>query len=173
MSIPDSKKYILAPNDDYGWYTGRTTDNRQALMGLDVNAEICVLFDANGEKLESIERCFDRDGNRVTEAVTDWPFHLTESASTQVMSRFEHWLQSTIAKRCPITIKEFGVDNRFIGIEPMPSDYAEYLANPTSIDDEDRNEMPTLIEDWLTDNLYVFWWNEDYWMNPDGSVNSH
>lgn len=173
MTTPESKKYALATNENYGWYTGRTPDNRQALMGVDVNAEICVLFDANGEKLESIERCFDRDGNRVTDAITEWPFHLTGFGATQVRRRFELWLQSTIAERCPIVVKEFGVDNRFIGIEPLPSDYADYLADPTDIDDDGREEMPTRIQNWLTSNLYVFWWNEDYWMNPDGSVNAH
>ena len=168
-----ARQYKLAPNEIYGWHTGTTSDGNQALMGLDINAEVCVVFDTGGRMIQAIERCFDRDGTPVESPITNWPFFLTDSGRQQVEVRFNLWLNETIANQQPIFIQEFSVDERFIGIEPMPADYIDFLDDPASVAKEDREELPALIEDWKASNMYVFWWNESYWMAPDGSVSSH
>lgn len=42
------RDYTLQSNPDYGWFTGRTKDANLALMGIDLDAMVCVLFDAEG-----------------------------------------------------------------------------------------------------------------------------
>ncbi len=53
------QRYLLAPDAVYGWWTGTTSDGRQPLMGLDINAEVCVIFDFDGRMIRVIERCSD------------------------------------------------------------------------------------------------------------------
>lgn len=168
-----ARKYTLPSNHIYGWYTGATQDGRQALMLIDINAEICVLFDLAGHMLETIGRCFDREGNLAPEPITNWPFLLTESGRQQVTHRFQLWLRETIVVEQPIHIEEFGVENRFIGIEDMPVDYVDFLADPNSVDEESREHYPEYIENWKRLRLYLFWWHDPFWMAPDGSVVSH
>jgi hypothetical protein len=168
-----AQKYKLASDNAYGWYTGVMKDGNQALLGLDINAEICVVFDLDGRMIHTIERCFDQNGTPSERPITDWPFFLTDLGRQKVEQRFHLWLRETIASEQPIIVQEFDIAERFIGIEPMPGDYIEFLDNPDSVDEEDRPELAAIIDDWKARGFYVFWWNEYYWMNPDGSVNSH
>lgn len=166
-------KYKLESNEYYGWRTGIMSDGDQVLMGLDINAEICIVFDSRGKMIDGIERCFDRDGATVDAPIKNWPFCLSTKGNAIAQSRFKSWRQLAIDTEQPIVVEEFWFDNRFIGIEPMPSDYVDFLDDPTSFDEEERAEFPAMIAEWQSSNMYVFWWNENYWMNPDGSVNSH
>ena len=169
----NTRTYTLASNEVYGWHTGRTNDGHQALLGLDINAEVCVLFDLDGRRVHTIERCFDRDGTPVAAPITNWPFHLTDSGRKRVNDRFRCWRHEIIVSEQAIVVEEFDVAGRHIGIEPMPSDYVDFLDDPCTVAEDQRVEFRELIDDWKAAGLYVFWWNEDYYMNLDGSVNSH
>lgn len=168
-----NRLFNLKTNEIYGWFTGCDALNHQILMGIDWNAEVCIQFNGDGDLLSVVERPFDSNGQEVAQAVDESPLILTPEGTTRLNSRFQKWTQDKITNPCAILVSEFWVPNRFIGIEAMPAEYSDFLEDPESADEIDQVEMPTLIQDWIDENLFVFWWNEDYWMSPSGEVNSH
>jgi len=63
-----------------------------------------------------------------------------------------------VAIRRPIEVREFSVKGRQIGVRRQPTSHAS---------DSD------FLSRWHRDGLFEFQLGDDFWMSPDGTVNSH
>jgi len=163
------RHFFLQSSPDYGWHTGLTRDGRQAPMGIDWNALVCLLFDEEGRYMECVERFFTETGEPTDTAVTRTPFHLVKGAEELLTQRFSAWKNEVIQTEESISVCEFFHAIRHIRIEEEPEHFQEAL------DEADEEERPLIEEDihrWRQDGDFVFWWNEDYYCNADGTVHS-
>ena len=144
--------YKLHSHPEYGFYVGATPSGTQILVGYDVNALISVSFDADGSLLK----------------VTEIPYEKKD----QTDEKLEAWLEELDFVEGPISVREFFLEGRFIGIEDMPAEYADFLEDDSEFSAEDRMHIPKYIEDWKKRGDFVFWWNENYWCDREGFVHS-
>ena len=139
----DPTTYSIAQDEHYGWLTGFTSDGHQVLSA-DVGH---LFFDTLGVFLRMEAQ--PRDG--------EWQMRARE----------------LIASAATINVQEFRVPDLDIGVQSMPDRYAAYVRDPNSFSAEDRSRFPDEISSWNEDRLFVFQLGDDFWMNPDGTVNSH
>ena len=75
-----------------------------------------------------------------------------------------------------ICVKQFFMhDPRWlngIGITDLPEHYQEFLDHPESVAEDDRVCYREEIEEWLTSGEFVLWFNEDYYLNEEGELDS-
>jgi hypothetical protein len=140
-------------------------------MGVDWNALVCFVFDESGKYLGCEERFFGHDGEPTDMPVTTTPFH--PKGGERIGARFDEWVENTIAKEGPIQVDEFFHPSRFIGVEELPGWAQDFLGNPAAQSASERAHLEKLICRWREDGDFVFWWNEDYLCNRDGTVHSH
>jgi hypothetical protein len=135
--------YAIAADEHYGWLTGITQDGRQLLAADDVH----LYFDHDGAflKFESVER----DGN------------------------WQERAMKLIARPMPILVQEFQINERDISVRPIPESYARFLRNPESFSAEEQLRYTAAVADWQKSQLFEFKLGDDFWMTPDGNVNSH
>lgn len=167
-----SRRYTLQSNSIYGWFTGGTADGLRVLMGIDWNAMICMRFDAAGNYVGCEERYFGHDGEPTNAPVTKSPFHLASVAGERVEERFDDWKRDMLNWEGPIETEEFHHPTRFIGVEPFPDWYQQMLENPSAYSPQQRAQLESSIDRWRKDGDFVFWWNENYLCNADGTVHS-
>lgn len=82
----------------------------------------------------------------------------------------------------PVNIMRFMLPDQHLGIVALPDHLQQFVANPEEYLSEmyAEEEMEsgwedesTELVDWFSSGRFVFRCHEDFWMNPDGSVNSH
>lgn len=162
------KTYLLRSHDEYGFYTGRTPDGQQVIAGWDWNAFLTLYFSPQGALLQVTTQAFDAQGELTDSLVTAAPLELSREARATLQAHFERWLSGIMIAQEPVRVQKFSVDGRFMSIEDMPAEWQEFLDDPsTAINEEDANEMAEQIEDWRSGNHFVFWWNNDYWVDGD------
>jgi hypothetical protein len=166
------RKYLLQSNPYYGWYTGRTPEGLQALLGVDWNALVCLLFNAEGEYVRCAEVYFSETGELRETPETGSPFHLQEGVREQLEVALERWVDDVLAAEETIEVLEFHHPDRFIGIAALPSHLEDFVEDPQSIEPEHRARYAESLQRWQASGGFVFWWNEDYYCNPDGTVHS-
>lgn len=165
--------FTLRSEPIYGWHVGHTKDGRQALMGIDLNAMVCLLFDPNGSLDTILEQPFRQDGQPCTVPLEEIPFRLTEEGNSLVEVRFEAWRQEIIVDEAPIQIQLFQHPKRFISLQELPSHFEEFLESPESYSAEYQDLYRREIRKWKERGDFTFNWNEDFDCSADGTVHSH
>jgi hypothetical protein len=143
---PDDYLYTLRSEEAYGWWTGILRDGRQVLVSIEA-----VFFDHEGNLL-------------AVDATGSVRLPTSETPS---------WRDILGFKEGPIRIKRFRLPEQQITIEDITDTMSEFLDDPCpeSWSEEERQEYPELIREWLQDGQYVFYSGAgDYYMSRDGEV---
>ena len=140
------------------YFTGKTTDEKQALLGFLGDCIAVVVFDKMGNVLET--RDYSLNINRksglgpVVEAIAEKQIHVIQ----QQMDLHE----------VPIQVKQFFVERWNIGLKQFPLDLEDYLDHPDTFSEEDSHIFRKDIEDWQKAGNCVLQWGNDYLLGRDG-----
>ncbi len=138
--------YSLRSEEAYGWWTGTLKDGRQVLI-----SGVVIFFDCAGNLL----------------AVDDANLRHWRPAAVP------YWRDQMGFEEGPIHVKRFHLPEHQMGIDDITDAMSEFLDEPSdnSWSDEERQEYPEMIREWVRDGQYVF--NSgagDYYMSHDGVV---
>jgi len=183
------EQYIInSYGDDF--YTGTIADGRQVLMGLLCPKLVAVFFDADGNLLQVESRPLSRlpprqgaigvswetdVGVLSLEGVRPGPYQVYDPHFQAALTRdLAAWKREIQFQDAPITVREFFLDDRFLGIRRLPDHLQEFKENPDNVakDEEERRGLEDRIREWESLGQFVLLWGEDYWMSRDGDVES-
>ncbi len=164
----------LQSAEEYGFFAGKTREGGQLLLGKDLCSIVAIRFDARGKLISFEDRFFDRQGNPIPEMSEERPFILEPGAGERVEKLMDEWKREQGFREKTIAVEEFSLPGRSIGVEELASHHVDFLEDPESDEwtDEDRVEIPREIAAWRKRGSFVLYWNEDYYMDRDGSVGS-
>ena len=169
--------------------TGKTDDGRQVLMGLLCPELIAVFFDAAGDFLQVEPRALTQlpprqgvvrvswettAGVQSLEGIRPGPYQMYDPTFEETLARdLAAWKREIGFQEAPITVREFFLDDHFLGIRRLPDHLQEFRNNPESVADiEERREMEDRIREWESLDQFVLWWGKDYYLSRDGDVES-
>jgi hypothetical protein len=141
--------YSLKSEEAYGWWTGLLRDGRQVLISS--ISGLAVFFDRAGHLLSYEEGSHWRPG---------------EAA---------FWGDDLGYVEDLIHVRRFAIPQHGISIEDLDGELQDFLADPSdgSWSDEEREEYPQCIREWLELGQYVFHINQNcYFMSKSGEVES-
>ena len=144
---PTPRLYTIQ-NDIYHYYTGHLSSGNQILLNSDGSEDDTPIFPL-------VE--FDKDGNLLA-------VHTKETEDSDFNPL--RFTPGTIA------VKKFFVSDHWIGITDLPEHYQEFLDEPQSAAEEERLNYPEEIAAWRSSGEFVLWFNEDYFLNENGELES-
>ena len=71
-----------------------------------------------------------------------------------------------------IFVKPFFLQEAGLGISDLPEHYQEFLDHPKNANEDERFYYPEEIKEWREGGNFVLWWNEDYFLNEEGELES-
>lgn len=143
---PTPRLYTIQ-NDVYHYYTGHLSNGNQILLNSDGSEDDTPIFPL-------VE--FDKDGNLLG-------VYTEETGPPFSPLRFTPGT---------ISIKKFFISDQWIGITDLPEHYQDFLNHPENATEEEHFHYPAEIEGWRSSGEFVLWFNEDYFLNEDGELDS-
>jgi hypothetical protein len=140
------------------YFTGRSNDGKQVLLGWLRDIIAVVIFDNTGHLLESREYPLNIDLKR----------GLGPAVETMVEKQIHVIRQLLNIRQGPIRVTPFVVDRWNIGLKQFPLDLEEYLDHPEGCSEEDAPIFRKDIEDWKRAGNCVLVWGNDYLLGGDG-----
>ncbi len=156
--------YPLQSHPPYWFHVGRS-EARQAIMGL-LGKKFCVIvFSDKGDLIEVQERPLP-DPPSVSRGADelDWVYRILEREAVQV--RTEQGLVDEA-----IHVKRFRLPKLQAGIDDLPDELQEYLAN-RGVSGATEEDLEEALEGWKEESLFVFWWGQSFTVNSEGAVSS-
>ena len=71
-----------------------------------------------------------------------------------------------------ISVKSFFLPELWLGIRDLPDHYQDFLDHPENSNEDERFYYPEEIKEWREGGNFVLWWNEDYFLNEEGELES-
>jgi hypothetical protein len=144
--------YKIASDDLY-FRTGHLQDGTQVLMGLQRPELVLVEFDTDGNYQKTETKAYNNKDEQI---------------------EFQGWQDEIGLVPGGIVIKTFFLSERSIGIRDLPEHYQAVLDHPKDYkDDEDeRQELLKDIKEWQEQGDFVLVWDEDYYFNKNGELES-
>lgn len=165
--------YNIAINIPY-FYTGRSSNGTQTLMGVQMPDLVMVVFDADGNYLRTDLKAIpqdrepdDREPVNAPQVETD-----VDSAENEFSAYINEWQTDLGVVPGTISVKQFYLPERFIGITDLPEHYQEVLDHPENFTEERLQMLRRDIEAWRTNGQFVLDWDEDYYMSEEGDLDS-
>jgi hypothetical protein len=164
--------YLIAdPGDGYYWLCGHASGERQVFV---YGGSGCL-----PPPREIISIFFDRDGNLLGhQSVAVPPSEPSggpgwlDSAQAAFKKAMDGWLAKIEFHAATIRVRRFSCDE--VLIEGLPHIYQDFLANPESPEweNEGAQTMRRRIERWIADKRYVLFFDQEFWMDSDGTIES-
>jgi hypothetical protein len=123
-------------------------------MGIQPPELVLVEFDSGGNYLRTMTKDLRSED-------------ITEENLLDELSKWRHEIELIPSG---IAIKRFFQPDRWIGIKDLPDHYQEVLDRPQELDDERRTQFYEEIRLRLEEGDYIFYWDEDYYVNKEGEV---
>jgi hypothetical protein len=153
-------RYRIQNNGDH-FYCGKLKNGNQALMGVQRPRLTMVEFDANGKFVQvSFREATSAEGNVKAEA------------EDQLNIELLIWQKEVGFKPRTISVKPFFLSDLWIGIKDLPDHYQEVLDNPEKFDEQRRQVLEEDIHNWYDDGNFVFYWDEEYYLDEEGELES-
>jgi hypothetical protein len=154
------RRYPIRSHDGYFFYTGRTRDDGQVLMGLFCPDLVAFYFDLEGNLL--------RSGRR---PVPFWqgvntPYDIYDE---RIPPLIKAWKKEMGLRPATIKVMKFFSKKHGIGIEDYPSHFHETLSDPAA-DEEEKAAVRESLASWDEDGQFVLLWGNDYWLDGSGEV---
>jgi hypothetical protein len=156
--------YPLRSHPPYWFYVGRS-EAKQAIMGL-LGTKFCVIvFSDKGDLIEVQERALagPPSPSRGVDEL-DWLHGIVEREVALVRA------QQGLADE-PIRVKRFRLPKLQAGIDDLPDDLQEYLAN-RGLSGPKEEDLEEALEGWKEESLFVFWWEASLYVDREGAVSS-
>ncbi len=114
--------------------------------------------------------------------VQEWPVVLPPPATFRHAGELDDWLYGIVEREVTqvrtqegladetIRVKRFRLPKLQVGIDDLPDDLQEYVANRGSSPTEE--DLEEGLEGWKEESLFIFWWDADYYVNDQGLVTS-
>lgn len=155
------QRLYLIQDDVYHYRAGRLSNGNQVLMDEFSRVE----FDTEGNLLNA----FGRETSQATLKAID--------VDGNVLAVFPQEASPSPSMMLPFTpgtisVKPFFLTELWLGIQNLPDHYQEFLDDPDNANEDERHYYPKEITGWLECGNFVLWWNEDYYLNEDGELES-
>ena len=137
-------------NDGLHFYTGLLPSGRPVLMGVQRPELVLVEFDKNGGVVQVVTHDSSRDEENT---LRSWQTEIGLQPGT-------------------IFVCAFFLTERWIGIHDLPDHYQDALNAPQNYDAEERDFLQNEAALWKERGDFVLYWNEDYYLNRDGVLES-
>jgi hypothetical protein len=160
-----SFSYLLQSHPPYWFHVGRS-EAKQAIMGL-LGKKFCVLvFNVEGDLIEVQERplvVVPPPSSRGADEL-DWLHGLVEREVAQVRK------EQDLADEA-VRVKRFRLPLLQVGIDDLPNDLQEYIAN-RDLSSPTEEDLEEALEGWKEESLFVFWWEASFYVDGEGVVTS-
>lgn len=148
--------------------TGVCADGRQAVLGLLCPHLIAYFFDRQGDLIACERRLWRRP---VVSLGPDGPFSMSNPVfAAALRTQMREWQTELGFRTAAIRFREFFDESQFVGIARWP----EHL-DPREWDGRPETEIRYLEgqrAEWDASGQFVWCWGKDYWVAPDGQVES-
>jgi hypothetical protein len=156
--------------DAGGPVTGVCADGRQVVMGLLCPNLVAYFFDPKGDLLHEEHRSWLHPAPRRGAG----PYQIYDEAfQSALATQFQKWQQTLGFNRCAIQVRAFLDERYVVGIELFPDHLQPTADEWQSMTEQERQDMQQARAKWKAAGTFVWWWAEDYWINPDGTVGSN
>jgi hypothetical protein len=152
-------QYKLQSHTTYGFRVGRS-ETSQAIWWVNNGYLEIIWFDSSGkfESTEGISNTVYVKGDKVDD-------------SELLFKKACDFMQQKFGLRDEtISVERFWLPELEAGIEDLTDTMKEFLNQPESFSDEEKDEYPGLIEEWKKDNDFVLWWGQDFYVNGAGFI---
>jgi hypothetical protein len=124
-----------------------------------------VVFNDKGDLIEVQERplLVPPSSSRAADEL-NWLHGIVEREVAQV--RKEHSLADE-----PIRVKRFRLPKQQAGIDDLPDELQEYIAN-RGLSSPPEEDLEEALEGWKEESLFVFWWGQSFSVDGEGVVTS-
>lgn len=162
MKISHRSLYNIKPGLVYD--AGRLENGNQIVMGIQFPEIVLVEFDADGNYLGYETVPIQKEILAVSDGV-----YRADPIPLSIAIR--HQQEELGLIKGPISVRPFFVPERWIGIKPLPDHYQDILdhADP---DSQEWNEVQEEARLWQDRGDFVFYWDEPYYLNRDGDIES-
>ena len=147
-------------NDVLHYYAGHLKSGNQVLMGIQLPELVMVEFDSTGGYVGTTIRN------------TSSVVHLPETGEEDMSRELQNWQQELGFTGATITIQPFFLLDRYIGIKDLPDHYEEVLNQPEAYSASRRRELQEDVRLWNERGDFVLYWDEEYYLNQDGELDS-
>jgi hypothetical protein len=152
-----------------GPVTGVCADGRQVVMGLLCPNLVAYFFDANGNLLGDENRSWNHPAPRKGAG----PYQIYDEAfQSALAAQFQEWQQTLGFSLCAIRVREFLDERHPVGIELFPDSLQPTVDEWQSMNEQEQQDVQQAQTKWKVSGTFVWWWAEDYWIKPDGTVGS-
>jgi hypothetical protein len=156
--------YPLQSHPAYWFYVGRS-EAKQAIMGLLGMKFSVIVFSDKGDLIEVQERSL---------AVAPAP-----SGGAGELNRLHAIVEKEVAQARAehrladeaIHIKRFRLPTLQAGVDDLPDDLQEYIAN-RCLSSRTEGDLEEALEGWKEESLFVFWWEASLYVDSEGAVSS-
>ena len=156
-----SQHLYLIQNDVCHYNTGRLNNGNQVLIDecsrVEFDNEGNMLAASSRENLRSTLTALDAERNVLAVSTQEAP---------EAPSMMLPFTPGTIS------IKQFFLPDLWLGIQDLPEHYQDFLDYPENANDDECHYYSDEIADWRECGNFVLWWNEDYFLNEDGEIES-
>jgi len=165
MDSNEQQRLFQIKDDGNYFRAGYLRNGHQVLMGVQSPELVMVDFDIDGTYLSTTIRSIvstDRSSGRRT----------LDPSADMLFEGIEQWMDEIRLMPRTITVKEFFLEDRYIGIRLLPDHYQDVLEHPDGYDRERLTELTEDIRSWTDQGSFVLFWTEDYYMSREGDVDS-
>ena len=160
--------YKIATNVPY-FYTGRLADGAQTLMGVQPPDLVGVVFSVDGDYIKTLTKHISQERRLTTQ---DQSEVVPDADEDEFSAYIYEWQTELKVMPDTISVKQFYLPERYIGISDLPEHYQEVLDHPENFSEERLRELQGDIQAWRGSGEFVLDWDEDYYMSEEGEVES-
>lgn len=156
--------YPLLSHPPYWFHVGRS-EAKQAIMGL-LGKKFCVIvFSDKGDLIEVQQQPLAAPPSPSRGAdELDWLHGIVEREVAEIRAK-EGLADETIR------VKRFRLPKLQAGIDDLPDDLQEYIAD-RGLSSPTEEDLEEALEGWKEESLFVFWWGQSLYVDGEGAVTS-
>ena len=156
----EGHRYVLQSHPSYYFRVGRSV-GQQFLWGLLFDRQLTVEFDLNG--------CLqNHEVNRLESLAVDSEGCVADSMLEEMSRGLER--RVSVVADVPISVLRFWLPALDVGIEDLGSTLKEFIIKPEEFSTEEVKEYEHILPDWTAAGKYVFQWNNDFYVDARGNV---
>lgn len=167
-STPVQRLYNIRNSPPY-FYTGRLPEGTQTLINIQLPDLFMVVFDAEGNYLRTSLKAILYEQHLADAPLAEAP---PGSAYDEFTAYAHEWQRELRVTPGTISVKQFYLPERYIGITDLPEHYQEVIDHPENFSAERLQELQGEIEEWLESGEFVLDLDIDYYMSEEGDVES-
>lgn len=156
-----------------GFFTGHS-EGRQVLMGFHVPGLMVLFFDTQGVVTEVQTRVFS------DELLCEWenppydPHDPSQELRVQGLAELRKMQHEIGFVEGSIRVQQFNLQpTHSVYLTELPEEYRDALDDAEQFDDEEEKEETfDHIQKWKEAGMFALYWDVEYFMNSDGTINT-